>query len=294
MIEWTPSESEDGQDLLTWLAGRIPAASRGYLRQLLRGGKVFCGELRLHDGATVTAGRPVRLPESARLRELLGKSAAAELEILFENRELLVVLKPAGLAVHRGVGHETDNLTDRVLTLLQRRGAPFRAAPIHRLDAETSGPVLFGKGRKAASELGKLFMTGEVEKSYLALAAGTLERDGVLESAVPAKGKLKQAATECRRLAWTNQFSLLELRLLSGRTHQIRRQLAELGHPLAGDRRFRGPAAPRLGRLFLHCRRLSLRDPFSGHPLTIEAPLPEELQSCLSALGLSLPPLTGV
>ncbi|BCR04164.1 RNA pseudouridine synthase [Desulfuromonas versatilis] len=289
MIELIPQPNEAGQNILEWLAARIPAAPHSYLRRLLRKEKIRCAGEPLGESAAVQAGQPVQLSDSARLRELLDQAALPEVAIVFESRELLVALKPSGLAVHRGAGHEADNLTDRVQALLQSRRAPFRAAPIHRLDAETSGPVLFGKGRKAASELGKLFMAGAVEKTYLALASGTLEGAGRLESMVPAKGKLKASATDFRRLSGNRQFTLLELRLLSGRTHQIRRQLAELGHPLAGDRRFRGPAVAGLNRLFLHCCRLSLRDPFSGTPLLIEAPLPVELDRCLKQLAI-MPP----
>lgn len=273
---------EEGLPLLELLQRRIPAAPPSYLRQLLRGGKVRReGE---PSGAPLAAGERLRLPESARLRRLLEEGE--EVRILYESREILAVYKGAGVAVHRGVGHE-DNLARRVERLMERRGAPFRTAPVHRLDAETSGPVLFAKGKKAAGALGRLFMAGEVEKVYLGLAAGRLSGRGRLDAPVPAKGKLKEADTEYAALAGTGAFTFLELRLVSGRTHQIRRQLADEGHPLAGDRRYGGARLEGLDRLFLHCRRLAFTDPFSGASVELDAPLPPELAAVLRTLGLA-------
>jgi 23S rRNA-/tRNA-specific pseudouridylate synthase len=140
--------------------------------------------------------------------------------------------------------------------------------------------------------LGKLFMEDQVEKIYLGLATGELTGSGMLSSTVPAKGKEKEARTTFSVLASGAGYSLLELRLHSGRTHQIRRQLAEAGHPLAGDLRYGGPLLPGLGHLFLHCRHLALRDPFSGQPLDIESPLPDDLLSVLRSLGLEFPSKT--
>jgi RluA family pseudouridine synthase len=288
--EWTLTDAEDGLTALEVMQERVPAAPTAYLRQLLRGGKVRRPEdTTLPEDAVLRAGQRLILPASRRLEELIAASPAGSVHILFESRELLVVFKPAGLAIHRGEGHEEDNLQRRVQDLMERRRAPFTVAPIHRLDAETSGPVLFGKGKKAAGEMGKIFMTDQVEKVYVALAAGEFSGTGLFTAPVAAKGKQKEAKTAYRVLAHGRGFSLLELRLFSGRTHQIRRHLADAGHPLAGDRRYGGPALHDLRRLFLHCWRLALPDPFGDSPLTIESPLPEELDSALRSLGLHFP-----
>jgi RluA family pseudouridine synthase len=285
MLEWTVEPEEDGLSALEVLRRRVPAAPAAYLRQLLRRGKVRLGGAPVAEAELLRAGERLTLPDSRRLGELLQPGGV---RILFEDPEALVVFKPAGLAVHRGEGHEADNLTDRVRALLQARGERFTAAPVHRLDAATSGPVLFGKGRRAIAALGGLFMTRQVEKVYLALAAGELVGEGLLSTAVPAKGRLREAATSWRALGSGGGFTLLELRLETGRTHQIRRQLAEAGHPLAGDRRYGGAAPAGLTRLFLHGRRLGWPQP-GGERRMVVCPLPEELHGVLDLLGIADP-----
>jgi RluA family pseudouridine synthase len=236
----------------------------------------------------VTAGEQILLPESSRLLELLSgrRGAKPKLEILYESREILIVNKPAGLAVHSSKGHEKDNLTERIGVLLTARGERFQFAPIHRLDLETSGPVLFGKGRKSCSELGQLFMREEVTKKYLALVIGKIAAKGNFLTDIPAKGKLKTAKTDYRTLAGNDAASLLELQLHTGRQHQIRRQLADVGHPLFGDRRYHGPCPKKLPRLFLHCWCLAFIDPFSKQQIAINCPLPKVLSKFLSQLGI--------
>lgn len=277
MKEIICTAEEEGLTAMQLLQARIPAAPTGYLRQLLRAGKVRRDGLPMAPGTAVGSGDRVLLPESARLAEL---QAVGAVEILFESREVLVAYKPAGLAVHRGVGHE-DNLTDRLREVMRRRQEPFLLAPAHRLDAETSGPVVFGKGRRATAALGRLFMANAVEKEYQALVSGHLPAAGRLNSLVPAKGKLKPSLTDWECLERRQGFSLLRLRLHSGRTHQIRRQLADAGHPIAGDRRYGGAALPGLDRLYLHASRLALENPFDGQRLEIAVPLPPELAHLL-------------
>ncbi|MDX9708875.1 MAG: RluA family pseudouridine synthase [Trichloromonas sp.] len=281
MIEWQvhPTEADNP---LEFLANRLPGAPRSYLRQLLRKGRVRRDGEPLDEDALLRPGDRLILPDSARLRQLLALPPVPV--ILYETREMLIVEKPAGLAVHGSKGHEEDHLLGRIQALLQERRAPYSVAPVHRLDLETSGPILFAKGRQAAGRLGRLFMDGAARKSYLALVAGELVGAGRLESPVRAKGTLKAAATGYRTRTGFGDFTLVELELLSGRTHQIRQQLAAIGHPLGGDRRYGGPTPPGLKRLFLHCRRLSLPDPFGGPDVLAESPLPAELAQFLSAL----------
>ncbi len=264
------------------LCDRIPGAPEGYLRQLIRKGKISLSDKPISPETVLHHGELIKVVDSQRLNDLMTASASPGIEILYETPYLLIAYKPAGLAVHKGVGHEQDNLTDRIRQWLKHRKAPYEAKPIHRLDLETSGPVLFGKGRKAASTLGKLFMANQAEKKYLALCAGEMATPtGVLRSSVPAKGKIKEAETAYRQLASQQGLSLVEMTLLSGRTHQIRRQLADAGHPLAGDRRYGGAPLTDLQRLFLHCHSLSLPDPFGGPFIRVRCPLPKDLQQVL-------------
>jgi len=285
-LSLTVQKGEEHLPFLVLLQRRIPLAPVSYLRQLLRQGKIRCGEQILSVDARLPVGASVLLPESKRLRELW---AMTTLQILFETRDLLIVAKPPGLAVHASEGHEADNLTARCQELLKQRGERFSIAPVHRLDLETSGPLLFGKGKAACSALGKLFMDDAVEKSYLALVAGEMRGEQSLQGLVPAKGKLKSARTDVRTLSSNGTATLLEIRLHSGRQHQIRRQLAEIGHPLFGDKRYGGPYPSDLPRLFLHCHRLAFLDPCSGQPISCEVPLPADLSGFLEICGIALP-----
>ncbi|SEA40525.1 23S rRNA pseudouridine955/2504/2580 synthase [Desulfuromusa kysingii] len=269
----------------------IPAAPVGYLRQLFKKGKVKSDDATISANDSLTVGARISVPDSARIHELLTapQRSAPKIDILYESREILIVNKPAGLAIHTSHGHERDNLTDRVAEFLLHRGDKFHAAPVQRLDLETSGPVLFGKGKKSCSELGKLFMQGEVVKIYLALVNGKLLGRGDLQSDIPAKGKLKTAKTSYQTLISNDIASLLELQLHTGRQHQIRRQFADAGHPLYGDKRYKGPCPRPLHRLFLHCRSLAFVDPFSQERVTVSAPLPKDLSRFLPQVDIVLP-----
>ena len=285
-LTFTVRQGEEHLPFLVVLQRRIPLAPAGYLRQLLRQGKIRRGEQILSAELRLPVGARIQLPESKRLRDLL---AMTNLQILCETRDLLIVAKPPGLAVHASEGHEADNLTARCQDLLKQRGERFSIAPVHRLDLETSGPLLFGKGKAACSALGKLFMDDQVEKSYLALVQGEMSGEKSLIGLVPAKGKLKSARTDVRTLASNGSATLLEIRLHSGRQHQIRRQLAESGHPLFGDKRYGGPYPSELPRLFLHCHRLTFLDPCSGQPIDCQVPLPADLAGFLERCNIAVP-----
>ena len=284
-------KSESGLALAEFLQRRLPAAPPAYLKQILKKGKVCRPDgTRFSSEDVLSSGESILLPESRRLLELLAvpQAAAAPLPILYESREILIVDKPAGLAVHTSLGHENDNLTQRVDVMLGERGAKLKTAPIHRLDLETSGPVMFGKGKQACGQLGQLFMRREVEKYYLALVSGKTAGSGRIESQIEAKGKEKQACTEFRKIAGSEQASLLEIQLHTGRQHQIRKQLAEQGHPLFGDSRYRGPCPQDLPRMFLHCCRLAFVDPFCAAPVEINSPLPDDLATFLARLKIEV------
>lgn len=282
MPEMIVTIAEAGLLLETFLQQRIAAAPVAYLRKLVKDGKICRSE---GFSTTLVAGERVILPESHRLVDLLAQSEKMSFTILHESPHLLIVDKPSGLATHAGQGHEEDNLTARVAGLLQRRGEHFMAAPIQRLDRETSGVVLFGKGKKNCSVLGTMMMTAAVTKIYLALVKGKITTDGILTTEIPAKGKTKTAITSYQVLAANDDASLLQIELGTGRQHQIRRQFQQIGHPLYGDSRYRGPCPVNLSRLFLHCRQLAFVDPFTNSPLKIMSPLPQDLRVFHERLG---------
>ncbi len=289
MPKLTVSEKATPVTIEEFLHNSLPEAPLGYLHQLIKKGRVKRNHDTLEAGTLVGPGDCIQLPESQRILELLETphEPVPPLEILFESREIVIVNKPAGLAVHASKGHEKRNLTDQIADYYGARKEHFQVSPIQRLDLETSGPVLFGKGKKSCSELGKLFMSGEVTKGYLALVAGKVDQKGRIISELPAKGKIKEAVSKYQAIATNKTASLLEVRLETGRQHQIRRQFAELGHPLYGDQRYHGPCPAQLPRLFLHCNRLAFINPFDGLQVEVSCPLPAELLTFLTTVKLS-------
>jgi 23S rRNA-/tRNA-specific pseudouridylate synthase len=285
MWQWQITEFEGGQPLLDALALRIPAAPRAYLHQLIRKGRVRSDGQPLDDGTIVVTGMRLTLPASARLLALAEQCGIPPQAIRFEDRHALVVEKPAGLAIHQAVGHD-DNLTERVTRFLAVRHAPYRAAPVHRLDIGTSGPVLFGKGRWATGQYGRLLMDGRIGKGYLALVSGDVPAQGELTTPVPEGGVLKPALAIFRRIARAGSFCLLELDLRTGRQHQARRQLADAGWPIIGDRRYGGAAWNGLDHPFLHCHRLQFPSLDKDDLCRVDASLPESLMQILDAIGL--------
>ncbi len=288
MPELTVSATEAGLSPEAFLQQRIPAAPVGYLRKLIKDGKIRLNGVHLQPDGRIAAGDRLTLPESRRLADLLQQSQRLAVAILYETGQFLVVDKPAGLATHAGQKHLHDNLTRRVEELLKNRGQHFMAAPIQRLDLETSGPVLFGKGKKSCSLLGQMMMAGGIAKTYLGLVAGQTEDSGLLVSSIPAKGKIKTAETAYQAIDRSPNATLVHIELRTGRQHQIRRQFSDLGHPLFGDRRYNGPCPVNLHRLFLHCTELIFTDPLSGQPVRTISALPADLSEFIASMGLQL------
>ncbi len=272
---------------------------------------------RLHAGQvlTVTLRRPARPAPSVPTREQEPVvTSAGPFWIVREDADLLAVSKPAGCASHPAARHRGDTLLDRVREYLGVRPEhPFQPALANRLDIDTSGLVLIAKTRGAQNRLGRDLQKSRLRKGYLTLVAGWPEPpEG--EVVVPlerrpdsrdlarhgadhprCQGRVQAAHTRYRtreRLDRVLSAALLEVELLTGRTHQIRRHLSHLRHPLAGDRRYGDPAFNRemsevagLERMFLHAAQLELQHPASNELLRLEAPLPPELTAALAALG---------
>ena len=285
-VSWHIASIENGSPLLEALRLRLPVAPISFLRQLcgkqrvLLDGKLAAAEIAVRSGQTVT------LKGSQRLHELLLASPLAPQQLLYEDRFCLVVNKPAGLATHPGHGHD-DSLLTRVQAYFRLRGDRFQLAPVHRLDVDTSGPVLFGKGRAAISQLGKAVMADQTQKYYLALVSGSTPQQGELSSAVPAKGKIKPSWARYRRVGQCDGYSLLRLQLVTGRQHQLRRQLSDAGWPIVGDARYRGEMSTGLEHPFLHCEQLSFPSAESGTTVELFCPLPPPLADLLTTLKIS-------
>jgi 23S rRNA pseudouridine955/2504/2580 synthase len=245
---------------------------------------------------------PPRVPDA---------SEVARLQILHEDGWLLAVDKPSGLAVHPGSGIRGGTLVDLVRAYLgaaaERNG--FSASPAHRLDRETSGVIVVAKRRPAMVHFTDLFTRGEARKRYLTLAKGTFPRaEGRIdlplsehqqsaESKARVGVKMQEAGTRWRVLRQGGEAALLEVTIETGRTHQIRRHLAAIGHPVAGDKKygdfpFNREARARWGlkRLFLHAERLEVAHPDDGRRMRFESPLPAELEEVLERAGMGARP----
>jgi len=238
---------------------------------------------------------------------------AVSFAVLYQDDDLLAVDKPAGLAAHPGTGIEGPTLVEMARAYLETPHLPpteFRPSPAHRLDRDTSGVVLVAKHRQAMVRLTETFTSGEgVHKSYLALVKGKMPREvGTVDLPLAeheqtarsraARGvNFQEAVTRWKVIASGKEASLLSVTIETGRTHQIRRHLEAIGHPVAGDRRYGDFAWNRLARarwglrrMALHAWRLTLPHPRTGVSLKLEAPLPAELREVLSRANLSPPP----
>lgn len=250
--------------------------------------------------------------------KLLGPKPSAEpkpprlqgLEVLYEDDHLLAINKPSGMAVHPGSGIREGTVVDEARAYLgpraERNG--FKASPAHRIDRDTSGVLLVSKTRRAMVRLTEIFTEGSAKKLYLTLAKGRVTREKgtidlpLAEHQQTAKSKaqhgvkMQPAVTHYTRLAHTPQGSLLACTIETGRTHQIRRHLAAIGHPVAGDGKHGDFAFNReirarwgLKRMFLHALRIELAHPLHGGRIKVQAPLPQELKSALKRANLKLP-----
>ena len=291
-----------GQRIDNYLMARLRDLPRARIYRMLRKGEVRINGARVRPDRRVARGDRVRLPPVRRAPRPeaapVPPAVLAELEqaILHEDEDLLVLDKPAGLAVHAGSG-----LRWGVIEALRqlRPNAPALEL-VHRLDRATSGCLLVARRRPALLTLHQLLREGAVEKTYLCLVVGrwrggprrvemALSRGGG-QGRAHAAADGKPAVTDFEPLRRFADATLLRARLHTGRTHQIRVHAAELGHPLLGDDKYGDFAANRqwrrrgLRRLFLHSATVAFRWPRSGRPMRFEAPLPADLQDLLDRL----------
>lgn len=223
------------------------------------------------------------------------------LQVLHADEHVLVIDKPAGMVVHPGAGVRNGTLVNALLHRfpeIRDLGDEERPGIVHRLDKDTSGVMAVARSLEAYRELQRQFKTREVKKVYLALVWGRMPAlEGRYDWPVGRHVKHGQrmsiktrkprtAVTEYRVKREYHEFTLLEIRPLTGRTHQIRVHLSAAGHPLAGDRRYGSSRKSKykFSRLFLHSHRLSFRHPSTGEWMEFSSPLPEELDSVLASL----------
>ena len=290
-----------GERLDVFVARRCPGLSRSLVQRLIREGNVTVRGRAARAGQRLEASDRVLVRMPPEEPEAL-PAERIPLAIVYEDEDLLVVDKPAGLTVHPAAGVRRGTLAGALLAYrpeLAGVGGPERPGIVHRLDRDTSGLLVVAKNEAARAALARQWKEREVEKGYLALVHGRLEPpEGIIDApigrnpryrqrmAVVEGGRAARTAYRVRRYleggpAGREAYSLVEVAPSTGRTHQIRVHFAALGHPLVGDRVYGRPSAV-LKRQFLHAHRLAFRHPSDGRRLEFESPLPDDLLMALA------------
>ena len=284
-------EESAAQRIDNFLLRRLKGVPKSHVYRVLRSGEVRVNSGRVGPQYRLQAGDRVRLPP-LRIAESPKAARPAEFPPVYEDAAILVVDKPSGVAVHGGSG-----VSFGVIESLRAARPEAKVLELaHRLDRDTSGLLIVAKKRSALVELHRMLREGEVEKTYAAIVKGAPARPAFdiqepLHKHVSASGERRVSVALGGKVALTKvkvaragrDASLLEVQLLTGRTHQIRVHLAHAGHPVLGDAKYgdfdlnRALAKQGVRRLFLHARRLALRHPLTGERLRLEAPLPPEM-----------------
>ena len=283
---------EPTRRLDSYVAERCPQLSRSQAQQLIDGGLVTVNGGVAKAGRRLNVGDRIVVTLPAPSEALLPE--AIPLDIVYEDSDLLVVVKPAGLVVHPSPGHPSHTLVNAILAHfpdLPEGDDPLRPGVVHRLDKDASGLMVVAKNSQARLNLIDQFKSRSVAKTYLVLVRGRLTPDdGVIEApigrdltnrqrmAVVTEGGEEE--THYHVIEHRGGYTLLEVKLKTGRTHQIRVHLAAIGYPVVGDTVY-GVRSPQVSRLFLHACRLGFRLPSSGKYVEFASPLPSELEQIL-------------
>jgi len=313
------TEEHDGLRLDSFLAAVMPDRSRSQIQRLIKDGQVLSASGSSAPGTGPSAPRaadkglrvstPVRAGQRFAVSVPAPEPAAAVAEdlpltILYEDSDIVVIDKAAGMVVHPAAGHRGGTLVNALLFHVEDLsgvGGELRPGIVHRLDRGTSGVMVAAKNDAAHRELSRQFHDRDVEKEYIALVWGLVQAGKRIDAAIGRDPKDRQkmstrarhARNAVTRVTWALNLkgvSLVHLAIHTGRTHQIRVHLSAIGHPIVGDATYGGVhrhvandvrAVQRLGRPFLHAARLKFTHPTEGRPLEFESPLPADLQSVL-------------
>jgi len=300
LIEFVVTEDDAKLRLDQFLAKRLPEYSRSRIQQLIRGGFVRINDQTTRPRQIVRRGDKISLREPP-VEKIDIRPEPIPLDVLFEDEDIIVINKPAGLTVHPGAGQREHTLVNALLShcvSLSGIGGKERPGIVHRLDKETSGCLVVAKNDIAHRELSKQFAARTVEKIYLALVTGKLRKPaGVIEEKIGRHPVHRQrmrvtslrgrtAKTEYRVICSSEQASLVECRLHSGRTHQIRVHLHHLGHAVLGDKVYASRFAKDFPRQMLHAWKLGFHHPRTGELKNFEAPSPADFQQAVRAVGM--------
>ncbi|MDO9547207.1 MAG: RluA family pseudouridine synthase [Pelolinea sp.] len=295
-----PGEPHERLD--KFLTTQFPDRSRSQIQRIIRDGLVLIDQKSiiktgylLDKSVSISITFPAPTPLDL-------EPENTPLDIIYEDDDVLVVNKPAGMVTHPAVGHQSGTLVHAALghtPFLEGIGGKMRPGIVHRLDKNTSGVVIIAKNELAHNWLQRQFKSRNVNKTYLALVdkhpptesgkiVAPIYRDRLnrKKMAIAPEGEGKNSVTIYHTLNKLGQFSLLEVRLLTGRTHQIRVHLSSIGSPITGDTVY-GHSTPtmKLDRHFLHAKRLEIKLPGNQMMSTFEAKLPGDLQNIIDELS---------
>ena len=308
-------ESAAGQRLDRYLAAQLPELSRARIQELIEAGFVLLYEHSTKASYKLRGGERIRVEAQPR-PAAHAEPEAIPLDVLYEDEDVIVVNKPAGMTVHAGAGNTRGTLVNALLGRGQTLSRPsdlLRPGIVHRLDKDTSGVIVVAKNDAAHAKLAEEFRQRKVKKTYLALVQGRLkESRGRIELAIgrdlkrrvrmtaqrpkpggATRGVAREARTDWRELVQIDGATLVEVQLHTGRTHQIRVHFSAIKHPVVGDTLYGGAAQLRIGktalppldRNFLHAARLGFTQPRTGAWIEVRAPLPRELADYLKRLA---------
>ena len=296
-------EEHDGIRLDNFLTSLLPDHSRSQIQRLIKDGRVQGPASTLRASTSVHTGQEfdVDVPHPVAATP---EAEALPLPIVYQDADLVVLDKPAGMVVHPAAGHATGTLVNVLLhhiTDLSGIGGELRPGIVHRLDRGTSGLMVVAKHDRAHQELARQFSDREVEKEYVALVWGLVQAGRRIDAAIGRDPRQRQkmstrarrARSAVTRVTYAHHFqgvSLLKVAIATGRTHQIRVHLSAIGHPIVGDATYGGVhrrvtvnlrPVMRLERPFLHAARLAFTHPTDGRRVEFESPLPLDLQSVI-------------
>lgn len=319
-----------GWRLDQFLAGQLEGVSRSRVQQLVEQGDVLVDGKREKSSLKLLGGESISVHGQQIVPALEARPEEIPLEIVYEDDDLAIVNKPAGMMVHAGSGATDEARSGGTLVnaLLHRFGSlssvggELRPGIVHRLDKETSGLIVIAKNDPVHEALAGMFSDRRMTKTYVALVQGTLKEDAATILAPISRDAVRRTRMTTRRLEGARNavshyrvverlstrfgpFTLVRVRIETGRTHQIRVHMASINHPVVGDTLYGAPAkiialplsttrkAPRevleLGRNFLHSSELEFIHPISGKVIDLKIPLPRELESFLARLRDAIP-----
>lgn len=297
-VEWIVAAEAAGQRLDHHLQSQMPEYSRSRLQDWVRDGHVTVNGKAAKSSLLLKGGEAV-VVTPANLPPLRAEAEDLPIAVLYEDAGVIGINKRAGMVVHAGAGNHSGTLVNALLHrfgALSREGGDLRPGIVHRLDKETSGVLVVARTDSAHRHLADQFQSRTVEKIYVALVHGVMKADtGTVDKPIT-RDPVRRTRMTCKLATGRNaltywkvlrrfeKHTLVEVRIGTGRTHQIRVHLSSLGHPIVGDPLYGAPVSTILPeRFFLHAARLRFVSPATGADVTLEAPLPGELAAIIES-----------